>query len=105
MHHGTLNAMFLPAVVAFNAHAESVQKERRLDRMAQVMGLQSAHDIPAAIRDMNARLGLPGGLAALGGQAAQFEQIITGALASHCHKTNPLIASANEYRALLEQAM
>ncbi|WP_441295417.1 hypothetical protein [Mycobacterium tuberculosis] len=25
LHHGTLNAMFLPAVVAFNAGAESVQ--------------------------------------------------------------------------------
>ncbi|MEK9803238.1 MAG: iron-containing alcohol dehydrogenase, partial [Curvibacter sp.] len=34
LHHGTLNAMFLPAVVAFNAGAESVQKEARLLRMA-----------------------------------------------------------------------
>ena len=105
LHHGTLNAMFLPGVVAFNAHAESVQKERRLERMAQAMGLQSAQDIPAAIRDMNARLGLPTGLGAMGVQAAQFEQIVTGALADHCHKTNPRIASAEEYRALLEQAM
>ena len=30
LHHGTLNAMFLPAVVRFNAQAPSVQKERRL---------------------------------------------------------------------------
>ena len=29
LHHGTLNAMFLPAVVRFNASAESVQRERR----------------------------------------------------------------------------
>jgi 4-hydroxybutyrate dehydrogenase len=105
LHHGTLNAMFLPAVVAFNAHAESVQKERRLERMAQAMGLQSAQDIPAAIQDMNARLGLPSGLGAMGVQAAQFERIITGALADHCHKTNPRIASPDDYRALLEQAM
>ena len=38
LHHGTLNAMFLPAVVRFNAQAPSVQKERRLDRMAHAMG-------------------------------------------------------------------
>ena len=53
--------MFLPAVVRFNAQAESVQKERRLERMAHAMGLASASDIPEAIRDMNARLGLPTG--------------------------------------------
>ena len=105
LHHGTLNAMFLPAVVAFNGRAESVQKERRLERMAQAMGLASGADIPAAITDMNARLGLPTGLGAMGVQAAQFAQIVTGALADHCHKTNPRIATADEYRALLDQAM
>ena len=39
LHHGTLNAMFLPAVVRFNAAAESMQQDRRLARMAQAMGL------------------------------------------------------------------
>ena len=105
LHHGTLNAMFLPGVVAFNAAADSIKKERRLERMAQVMGLKSAQDIPAAIKDMNARLGLPTGLAAMGVRAEQFEHIVAGALADHCHKTNPRIASADEYRGLLDQAM
>ena len=105
LHHGTLNAMFLPAVVAFNAEAASVRQDRRLERMARAMGLASASDIGAAITDMNARLGLPTGLAAMGVQASQFDQIITGALADHCHKTNPRIATAEEYRAMLAQAM
>ena len=59
LHHGTLNAMFLPAVIAFNSEAESVQKEKRLERMGQAMGLQSVSDLGEAINDMNARLGLP----------------------------------------------
>jgi len=101
LHHGTLNAMFLPAVVRFNAEAESVQKDRRLDRMARAMGLASGGDIAEAIRDMNARLGLPTGLAAMGVQREQFGQIITGALADHCHKTNPRIATAAEYEEML----
>ena len=105
LHHGTLNAMFLPAVVRFNAQAESVQKENRLQRMAQAMGLASASDIPEAIHDMNARLGLPTGLAAMGVQASQFDAIITGALADHCHKTNPRIATADDYRAMLDASM
>jgi len=105
LHHGTLNAMFLPAVVRFNAAAESVQKDRRLERMARAMGLASASDIPDAIRDMNARLGLPAGLGEMGVQPDWFDRIITGALADHCHKTNPRIASADEYRAMLSDSL
>jgi len=105
LHHGTLNAMFLPAVVRFNAQAESVQKEHRLDRMARAMGLASGGDIPEAIKDMNARLGLPTGLAAMGVQASQFDAIIAGAMADHCHKTNPRIATVDEYREMLAQAL
>ncbi|MBC8056099.1 MAG: iron-containing alcohol dehydrogenase [Rhizobiales bacterium] len=105
LHHGTLNAMFLPAVVRFNASAESVVKEKRLDRMARAMGIASGSDIPDAIRDLNARLGLPSGLAAMGVERAMFERIVGGAVADHCHKTNPRVASADEYRGLLEVSL
>jgi len=105
LHHGTLNAMFLPAVVNFNAAAESVKKDKRLNRMAQAMGLQSGSDIPEAIKDMNARLGLPAGLGAMGVSEGLFDQVITGALADHCHKTNPRIASAEEYRQMLTASL
>ena len=105
LHHGTLNAMFLPAVVRFNASAESIQKEHRLQRMAHAMGLTSGSDIPEAIEDMNARLGLPTGLAAMGVQASQFDQIIVGAMADHCHKTNPRIATAGEYAEMLGESL
>ncbi|MFM9880987.1 MAG: iron-containing alcohol dehydrogenase [Burkholderiaceae bacterium] len=105
LHHGTLNAVFLPAVVRFNAPAESMQKDQRLARMAHAMGLASAGDIPEAIKDMNARLGLPAGLAALGVQTDWFEKIINGALADHCHKTNPRIATGGEYEAMLGESL
>jgi hypothetical protein len=105
LHHGTLNAMFLPAVVRFNAQAESVKKDRRLERMAHAMGLKSAGDIPEAIKDMNARLDLPSGLAAMGVQRDWFDKIIDGAMADHCHKTNPRIATRDDYRAMLEASM
>ncbi|MDO9198682.1 iron-containing alcohol dehydrogenase, partial [Rhodoferax sp.] len=105
LHHGTLNAMFLPAVIRFNSAAESIQKEQRLQRMAHAMGLTSGSDIPEAIKDMNARLDLPTGLAAMGVQIDWFDKIITGAMADHCHKTNPRIATVEEYRDMLSQAM
>ncbi len=105
LHHGTLNAMFLPAVIRFNAQAESIRKEKRLERMAHAMGLASAGDIPEAIRDMNARLGLPKGLAEMGVTKELFPKIIAGALVDHCHKTNPRIATAEEYEAILAASL
>ena len=105
LHHGTLNAMFLPAVIRFNAQAESMLKERRLERMAAAMGLASGADLPAAITAMNQRLGLPSGLAQMGVLPEWFDAIIEGAMADHCHKTNPRIATADDYRAMLSDAM
>jgi 4-hydroxybutyrate dehydrogenase len=105
LHHGTLNAVFLPAVVKFNAQAQSVQQDRRLQRMAHAMGLESGSDIPDAIKDMNARLDLPTGLAAMGVQRNWFDDIIKGALADHCHKTNPRLASREDYVGMLETSL
>ncbi len=105
LHHGTLNAVFLPAVVRFNAQAPAVQKERRLERMAHAMGLKSAADIPEAIRDMSRRLGLPVGLGEMGVQREWFDRIIDGAMADHCHKTNPREATRDDYRQMLESSM
>jgi 4-hydroxybutyrate dehydrogenase len=34
-----------------------------------------------------------------------FAKIIDGALADHCHKTNPRLASAEDYRELLQASM
>ena len=41
LHHGTLNALFLPAVVRFNAAADSIRHEQRLQRIAHAIGLPS----------------------------------------------------------------
>jgi alcohol dehydrogenase class IV len=112
LHHGTLNAMFLPAVLRFNASADSVVTDRRMQRLAYSMGLgviddglRAANAIAAAVVEMNARLGLPSGLTAMGVTPALFDAIIEGALADHCHKLNPRLASADDYRALLQESL
>lgn len=111
LHHGTLNAVFLPAVVRFNAEAPSVQREHRLQRMAYAMGLGEIHHpleaadaVAQAITEMNARLGLPSGLNELGVERAWFDDVIRGAMADHCHKTNPRLASGQDYQAMLAQS-
>ncbi len=109
LHHGTLNAVFLPAVVRFNAAADSMQRDRRLQRMAHAMGLPSCDsrgtEVAEALREMNARLGLPSGLKAMGVGPDQFGRIVEGALKDHCHKTNPRVATAEEYREILAASL
>ncbi len=109
LHHGTLNALFLPAVVRFNAAAESIQRESRLQRMAQAMGLPGCDtpgsELAAAIVAMNARLGLPTGLRALGVGEDLFDRVIDGAMADHCHKTNPRLATRDDYRRMLAASL
>ncbi len=109
LHHGTLNALLLPAVIRFNARADSVRRERRLQRVANAMGLGECGDdgaeLAEALRALNQRLGLPSGLAALGVTEDAFDRVIDGALADHCHKTNPREATREDYRELLRQSM
>ncbi len=105
LHHGTLNAVFLPAVIRFNTGADSVQAEDRVARMAQAMGLPPGADVAQAVHDMTARLGLPTGLRAMGVTEDLFDQVIEHAQKDHCHNTNPRIASAEDYRQMLMASM
>lgn len=105
LHHGTLNAIFLPAVIAFNETAASVREEHKLARMAQAMGLASGAEVGPSVRAMTQRLGLPTGLASLGVTRAMFPDIVRGALKDHSHRTNPRAASDTDYEAMLEASM
>jgi alcohol dehydrogenase class IV len=77
--------------------------------MAHAMGIGSCDaagtEVAEAIREMNVRLGLPSGLAAMGVTRDLFERVIDGAMADHCHKTNPVPATREDYRAMLEASM
>lgn len=102
LHHGTLNAVFMPAVVSFNRSAPTSVSEDKYTHMANAMGLASGDDIEFAIKDMTEAIGLPTGLSQMSVPKDLFDQIITGALADHSHQTNPIDASAADYLAMLE---
>ncbi|MDR5751060.1 MULTISPECIES: iron-containing alcohol dehydrogenase [unclassified Caballeronia] len=105
LHHGTLNAVVLPAVLRFNESAPTVIAENRYARMRRVMNLPADADLAQALHDMTARLALPTHLSQMGVDASMFDKVVAGALADHCHKTNPREASADDYRRMLAESL
>lgn len=103
-HHGTLNAVYLPAVLRFNAPAVG-DKYRRV---AQVMGLAeregNAEGVANAVADLNARLGIPKGLGAMGLKQEVVEAIADGALGDHCHQSTPRQPTKAEYVQLIQES-
>jgi hypothetical protein len=96
LHHGTLNAVLLPAVLRFNRAAIGP----KWDRLAVLLG--GAPDEQVA--RLNGDLGLPPGLGAMGVSAAALPAVAAAAMKDHCHATNPRRASEAEYFALLQEA-
>jgi len=105
LHHGTLNAVVLPAVLRFNETAETVVRDNRYARMRRVMNLPAGADLAQAVHDLTARLGLPTGLRQMGVPEDALEHVVEGALLDHCHKTNPRVATADDYRRMLAESM
>ncbi len=104
LHHGTLNAIFLPSVIEFNAPATTMEQDRKLDRIAAAMGLANGNSVASEVLNLTKRLGLPTTLAQLGVTRELFPDIVDGALADHSHKTNPREASREDYMKMLDAA-
>ena len=83
LHHGTLNAIFLHAVVEFNQVTDSVRSKMKMARLAQAMGPARATQIPDTLRAIHGRLNLPSGLAEMGVTTDEFPAIAAGAMKDH----------------------
>lgn len=101
LHHGTLNAVILPAVLRFNAsHVGD-----KYDRLATAMGLAAGTDLAEAIVGLNSRLGLPGNLREMGVADTVIPRMVEGAVADHSTGSNPRAVDAAGYEALFAAAM
>lgn len=100
LHHGTLNAVLLPAVLEFNL--PSVPE--KIGVLREAMGLPTDSNLAETVRALNSRLGLPNSLGAMGVKKACLSDIAEHALLDHCHATNPRLATAEDYLRMLEQS-
>lgn len=101
LHHGTLNALCLPAVIEFNAGAVG----DKYDRLKAAWGLPGSADLAQEVRRLNERLGLPSGLAAMGVQESDIDKLVPQAMADHTTATNPRPLTPDDYRALFQATM
>jgi len=101
LHHGALNAVFLPHILRFHQGAA----DEKYARLRQVMGLKAGADLADAIQDLNNEIGIPKSLGAMGLEAADGPGIVEYALKDLAHFGNPRTMSADDYAKVYETAL
>ena len=103
VHHGTANALVLPAVMEFNAK----RKPGVYRRVAIALGCADGTDACAiaSVKSLLKETGLTGGLRGAGVKEDQLDALADQAFADSCHKTNPVPVTREDLRALYQQAM
>ncbi len=101
LHHGTLNAVFLPAVLRFNAP----ECGEKYERLRQAIGLAPGADLADAVSAMNADIGLPSGLSTMGVEEADIPELISYAQKDLSALSNPRKASADDFEAMIRESL
>ena len=101
-HHGTTNAVCMPAVLDFNAGAI----RDRFDRAAGYLGISGGFDgLRAFVQEFNESLGIPRGLAALGVTEDAIPALVASAIRDPSCGGNPVPLTEESLAALFRAAM
>jgi alcohol dehydrogenase class IV len=101
-HHGLINAVLMPFVLAYNRPAIG----EAMARLAAALHL-TGDPLPAVQRwilDLRRRVGTPETVTALGLARSDFAQVAALAVQDICAGTNPVPVDALRLRAILEAA-
>ncbi|MEP0190399.1 MAG: iron-containing alcohol dehydrogenase [Erythrobacter sp.] len=101
LHHGTLNAVFLPTVLRFN---QSVCEEKYV-RLRMAMGLEPGADLAEAVAAMNREIGIPSGLTEMGIVEDDIPGLIEYAQKDLSARSNPRRASDEDYEAMIRESL
>lgn len=96
LHHGTLNAVLMPAVLRFNRTVIGP----KWDVLRDIFGEEPDQAVQTLCRDLD----LPSGLRAMQVTDPMMEMIAGEAMKDHCHQTNPRVPTRDEYLALLRES-
>ncbi len=101
-HHGTTNAVCMPAVLQFNKPAISGV----IEQAANYLGIDGGFDgFCNFVDEFNASLGIPKSLTGLGIENLDVDRVVSGALADPSTGGNPIEMTAENTRALLLSCM
>jgi len=100
LHHGAMVTIAMPAVL----RAYEGRYPEKTKKLADAMGLKSG--TPAdAVAEMNARLGIPSTIRALGYKGGDLDELAQDSHESFFNATAPFHPSVGEYKALVEQVL
>ncbi|MDP5336889.1 MAG: iron-containing alcohol dehydrogenase [Paracoccaceae bacterium] len=101
-HHGTTNAVVMQPVLRFNRAAI----EARIEQAAAYLGIDGGFDgFYAFVGELNATLGIPANLTALGVTNPDLEALTASALQDPSTGGNPVEMTAENTRKLLEDCL
>jgi alcohol dehydrogenase class IV len=98
LHHGTLNAVLLPAVLRFNAPA----CEAKYAKIRRALDLPAGTDLAEWVAGLTRRLGMPRSLSEMKVPRAVLPAIAEAAVKDHSAASNPRAATAADYAAMLD---
>jgi alcohol dehydrogenase class IV len=101
LHHGTLNAIFLPHVLRFNMEA----CPEKMNAIARVLGAAKSSDLPNVIDKLNSEIGLPSRLRDLGVWREDVEALTEFARQDHSSMTNPRPVTLEVCQQVYEEAL
>ncbi|APE29857.1 alcohol dehydrogenase [Halomonas aestuarii] len=101
-HHGTTNAICMPAVLEFNADAI----RERFDMAAAYLGIEGGFDgFRAFVQDLNDRMGIPRTLAEIGASPDRIDELANMAIQDPSCGGNPVALTVEDLKALFRQCM
>jgi 4-hydroxybutyrate dehydrogenase len=103
LHHGTLNAVILPH--ALRMIQEAGAADEKLMRLRQAMGLGPKGDVADAVAELNARIGIPASLGAIGVKEAHYPESAPYALSDLATATNAIKFGEGEYEKLFARSL
>jgi alcohol dehydrogenase class IV len=101
LHHGTLNAVILPAVLRFN----ELYCTEKFAELKIAMGVPNGTSLDRFIENLNQKLNLPKSLSAMGVTRGIIPAMVEGALKDHSSASNPRPLSKKDFELLFEEAL